>query len=164
MGSVKLFALSSCMSLVIGAILSMIMPNLDKNKIFRVVLSAFTLIGLVSPIITLFNNNDIPKKAYTDQTSEYERYDYSDSLLQNIENTASESIYPIIHKELNKLGIAQEFGLKLNISPQKEGIEIESVNIFIWDSHSIENENLEKQIAQNTGLPINVELIGGEYR
>lgn len=156
MESIKVFALSMCVSLVMGSILSMIAPNIEKNRIFKVILSVFILTGLISPISSMINNNDLLENFDNIEVIEYENYNYDKDTLQSIENNASVSLYPIIKNELANLGITDDFGLKLDLDNEKEGIKIESVNINIWDLHSIDREKLQTQITKNTGLPINI--------
>lgn len=162
MNDVKSFALSICISLVIGAILSMIAPNIEKNKIFKVVLSAFILSGLVSPIYSIINNGVVLEKIDNIEIIEYATYTYDESVLQDIENNAVISLYPIIKNELLKLGVGDDFGLKLDFNMEKEGIKIKSVNINILDLHRIEKEKLQAHITKNTGLPINIVINEGE--
>ena len=157
--SVKVFALSMCISLVIGSLLSMVVPNLEKNRVFKIILSAFILTGLISPILSIINNIDIFDNV---ETMEYQDYSYDQDTLQNIEKNASISLYPIIKNELSKLGVEGEFGLNLSIDQEKEGIKIENVNINIWDLHSIEKEKLQIQLTKNTGLPVKIVTNEGE--
>ena len=153
MESVKVFALSMCFSLVIGSILSMIAPNMEKNKIFKVILSAFILSGIISPLYSVLGQSSLPKNLDTVQAIEYK---YNKSTMQSIENSASVSLYPIIKDELDGAGITENFGLKLDLSPEKYGIVIKHVNINIGDLHNIKKEKLQTQITKNTGLPINI--------
>ena len=76
--------------------------------------------------------------------------------MQSIENSASVSLYPIIKDELDRAGITENFGLKLDLSLEKYGIVIKYVNINIGDLHNIKKEKLQTQITKNTGLPINI--------
>ncbi len=153
MESVKVFTLSVCVSLVIGSIFSMMVPNIEKYKIFKVILSAFILSGLISPLYSILEQSSLLVNFDTIQTVEYK---YDEDTIQSIENSASVSLYPIIKSELSNAGVTDNFGLKLDFSAEKEGITIKSVNINVWDLHSIEKEKLQAQITNNTGLPINI--------
>ena len=137
----------------------MVVPNLEKNRVFKIILSAFILTGLISPILSIINNIDIFDNV---ETMEYQDYSYDQDTLQNIEKNASISLYPIIKNELSKLGVEGEFGLNLSIDQEKEGIKIENVNINIWDLHSIEKEKLQIQLTKNTGLPVKIVTNEGE--
>ena len=161
MDNVKVFALSVCVSLVIGSVLSMIAPNIEKNKIFKVILSVFLLTGLISPLSSIRFDNNISQALENVQVYE-ENNELNESIIENIENNAAVSLYPIIKSELNYFGISNEFGLILNFKKEKEGIKIESVNISVWDLHSIDKEKLQSQIAEKTGLPINIVEIESE--
>ena len=131
-------------------------PNIEKNRIFKVVLSVFILSGLITPIFSIINNaQSFESIDYTD-TLVYQKLSYDENILQDIEDNTSASLYPIIGDALENIGISNEFGLKLYLDYEKEGIIIKSVNITISDLHSIEKEDLQEKIVQNTGLPINI--------
>ena len=156
MENVKVFALSVCVSLVVASILSMVIPNIEKNKIIKAVLSAFILSGLILPLKSILDGSTSPYSSDYIEATYSQSYEYDENTLQNLENAASASLYPIIKSELDKLGITEDFGIKLVICAENEGIKIESVNINVWDLHSIEKEQLQEQIEKNTGLPINI--------
>ena len=145
-----------CVSLVIGAILSMIAPNIEKNKVLKVILSAFILTGLISPLSSIVSNSDFIENINYTEAAKYESYKYDETALKNLEETASISLHPIIMSELSNLGVNDNFGLKLNFDIEKEGVKIESVNISIWDLHSIEKDKLQADLTKKTGLPINI--------
>ena len=156
MESVKSFALSTCVSLVIGSIISMIVPNIEKNKIFKVILSAFMLAGLVSPISSLIKNENSVVNISSLDNNKYSDCKYDENTLQNVENSASITLYPVIKGKLESLGLYDDFGINLILSSEKEGIKIKTVNINIWDLHSIEKDKLQADLTKKTGLPINI--------
>lgn len=158
MDSVKSFALSACISMVIGSIISMIVPNIEKNRIIKLLLSAFVLAGLISPLLSVFKSNNLFKNINTYETNVDADYGYNKNILEDIENSASESLYPIIKDELSRLGFYDDFGVKVEILDKKEGIEVESVNINVWDLHSIEKEKLQVSLTEKTGLPIKIKI------
>lgn len=156
MESVKLFALSACISIVIGSIISMLVPNIEKTRIFKAVISAFIIAGLIAPLSSIISKGDILNLSDNVAAVEYSNYAYDKSTVENIEDNASITLYPIIKEHLASLGVEQEFGINLNITQEKDGMKIEAVNISIWDLHSIKKEDLINQLSEKTGLPIHI--------
>ena len=165
MDSVKVLAFSMCISVVVGSVLSMIVPSNAKQNIMKIVISAFVLVGLITPILSLFNKNKFYSNAHTTEASIRQPQcisELNESVIAELERASASSIFPIFQQELMENGIDEVFGLGIELISQNDGVDIKKVNITIGDLHMIEKDNLEKYLEKKIGLPIEVEVFERE--
>lgn len=136
MESIKLIGVSICITTVVTAIFSMLVPNTKFDKILKFAISLFFLAGLISPF---FNSKlnfhiDIEDIAYSDTNKTMEqniKTEFLDLAVKNLEQSA----YKLLKN--NQID-AKEVEIDINIT-QSESIEIESIKVLFEDKTDIKN-------------------------
>lgn len=165
MEAVKVWGFSMCVSVVIGAIVSMIAPSLGKQKIMKMIISVFVLVGVLSPLINILEANDFSIDALgglDNISSESKEIELSADLLDDLEINVTQSLFPLIKQELSYYKLEEEFGVNVKLNQQKDGISIDCVNITLMDLHKIDQDVLTNDLEKNLGLPISVDVIGNK--
>ncbi|MEE1279775.1 MAG: hypothetical protein UHH95_02950 [Oscillospiraceae bacterium] len=165
MEAVKVWGISTCVAVIIGSVVAAITPSIGKQNIMRIVISAFVLVGLISPSLKLIEKSEINLEEYLitqanveiDGVSELEQ-----DLLKELEQASAVALFPIFKQELENIGINSEFGIKPQLYQEKEGIEIIKVNITISDLHMIEKEAVLNHLQNKTGLEIDIDVTESE--
>jgi len=163
--AVKVWGFSMCVSVVIGAIVSMIAPSLGKQKIMKMIISVFVLVGVLSPLINILEANDFSIDALgglDNISSESKEIELSADLLDDLEINVTQSLFPLIKQELSYYKLEEEFGVNVKLNQQKDGISIDCVNITLMDLHKIDQDVLTNDLEKNLGLPISVDVIGNK--
>lgn len=160
MDAVKVWCFSVCVALVIGAVVSMIVPSIDKQKIMRLVISAFILAGIISPMLTVVKEINISFEAqdYEEYLADIDDTEQEKTLILTLEDTVAKSLFPLVKKQLDNLNINEEFGIKVALSKEKEGITVDKVNISLSDLHMIDQDALENELKESLGLPISIDV------
>ncbi len=164
MEAVKVWGFSMCAAVVIGSIVTMILPSIEKQKIIKLVISAFVLAGVVSPLLNVINGIDISAQALEQNGTEDSQFQLDENTFQELENSVSQAIFPLIQQELEKMNIDSDFGINTELAQEQDGISVKCVNITISDLHMIEKDELELLLEDTLGLTISIESeISGEY-
>lgn len=156
MDAVKVWGFSMCSAVVIGSVVSMIAPSLEKQKMMKLVISAFVLAGVISPMLNLIDEIDLSVQASGESTIETEEFEFDENLLNELENSVSQSLFPIIQIEFEKRNIDYDFGINVELKQGEDGIQVECVNITVMDLHKIEKDELKAIIEKNLGLNVNI--------
>lgn len=164
METVKVWAISVCVAVVIGSVISMITPAIGKQKIMRIVISAFILSAMIFPALSIIEKNDLLEDTLSNIKIQEnsDSFYLNDEMLLKLEEASVSALYPILKLELSEVGITEEFGINLKLSQQNEGIEIEEVNISISDLHMIKKDEIQNKLKKKTGLPIEIDIFEGE--
>ena len=157
MEAVKVWSFSMCGAVVVGSIVTMIVPSIEKQKIMKIIISAFILIGVVSPLLNVIDEIDISEQVVNQSIIESSIIYLDENSFNELENGVSQAIYPLVQGELDKMNVKAEFGINTELEQQEEGISIKCVNINIADLHMIEKEKIKASIEKNLGLEINIE-------
>ena len=99
MEAVKVWGFSMCAAVVIGSIVTMILPSIEKQKIIKLVISAFVLAGVVSPLLNVINGIDISAQALEQNGTEDSQFQLDENTFQELENSVSQAIFPLIQLE-----------------------------------------------------------------
>ena len=162
METVKVWGFSMCTAVVIGSMVSMIAPSIEKQKMMKLIISAFVLAGILSPMLNLIDEIDLSLQASAENIVEEQNYILDENLLNELENNVSQSLFPLIEDELNALNLSTDFGVYTELIQSDDGIEIECVNITVMDLHKIDKDNLKAVLERNIGLPININAANAE--
>lgn len=159
MEGVKVWCLSVCVALIVGSIISSIVPSLEKFKIMKLTISAFILVGVLFPLIKgiddgSFNFNDIEQSIVI----ETENSKMNDEIIEKLQDNVSQSLFPLVKYELHMLNVSDEFGIKTKIKKEENGVSIQSVNITISDLHKNNKDSIRDTLEKNLGLPIDLEV------
>lgn len=159
MEGVKVWCLSVCVALIVGSIISSIVPSLEKFKIMKLTISAFILVGVLFPLIKgiddgSFNFNDIEQSIVI----ETENSKMNDEIIEKLQDNVSQSLFPLVKYELHMLNVSDEFGIKAKIKKEENGVSIQSVNITISDLHKNNKDSIRDTLEKNLGLPIDLEV------
>jgi len=160
MEAVKVWCFSVCVSLVVGSALSMIVPSLDKYKIMKLTISAFILVGIVTPIIN--NADDINFDfELTEQTivSDMEEKEMDENIINELQQNVTQSLFPFVKYELHMLNISDDFGINVELNALENGVSIEKVNITLSDLHTLKKDEIISSLEKNLGLPISLEVV-----
>lgn len=165
MDAVKVWGFSSCVAVVIGSVISMIVPSFGKQNILRIVISAFVLVGMLSPALNIFKNFSVDD--FIETNADYnaiEAYELNDCMLEELQEATTLALFPIVKEELLKFEISEDFGLNIELSQEDYGMKIEKVNITILDLHMIEKETVENYLKKEMGLQVNIDVIENEEK
>lgn len=159
MEGVKAWCLSVCVALIVGSIISSIVPSLEKFKIMKLTISAFILVAVLFPLIKgiddgSFNFNDIEQSIVI----ETENSKMNDEIIEKLQDNVSQSLFPLVKYELHMLNVSDEFGIKTKIKKEENGVSIQSVNITISDLHKNNKDSIRDTLEKNLGLPIDLEV------
>lgn len=159
MEGVKVWCLSVCVALIVGSIISSIVPSLEKFKIMKLTISAFILVGVLFPLIKgiddgSFNFNDIEQSIVI----ETENSKMNDEIIEKLQDNVSQSLFPLVKYELHMLNVSDEFGIKAKIKKEENGVSIQSVNITISDLHKNNKDSIRNTLEKNLGLPVDLEV------
>ena len=157
MEAVKVWGFSMCGAVVVGSIVTMIVPSIEKQKIMKIVISTFILIGVVSPLLNIIDEIDVSEQVVNQSIIESSIIYLDENSFIELENSVSQAIYPLIQGELEKMNVKAEFGINTELEQKEEGISIKCVNINIADVHMIKKEKIKANIEENLGLEINIE-------
>ena len=164
MEAVKVWGFSMCAAVVVGSIVTMIVPSIDKQKIMKLVISAFVLAGVISPLLNVLDNIDISAQALEQNAVETSQFQLDEETFGELEDNVSQAIYPLIQQELEKMNISSEFGINTELEQKQDGITVKCVNITIADLHMIKKDKIKSSIEDSLGLEINIESQqSGEY-
>lgn len=156
MEAVKVWGFSMCSAVVIGSIVTMIVPSIEKQKIMKLVISAFVLAGVISPLLNVIDEVDFSPQVFGQDADAYNQIEIDDNTLEELENSVSQSLFPLIQAELEGMNISNEFGVSVELARESEGIAINCVNITIADLHIIETEKISSAISENLGFDVNI--------
>lgn len=157
MEGVKSWCLSVCFSAIIGSIILIISPNIEKQKIIKVVVSAFVLIGILSPVLKVLNTNDPSIDKWFEEYSETmhsKPLEESQNLCNIIEESTIQSLYPIFKEQLNSIGITTDFSLSVDFDLTNEGVVINNVNIGFSNEEKIKKEEIKAFLNEKNSLEI----------
>ncbi len=157
MEAVKVWGFSMCTAVVIGSITIMIVPSIEKQRIMKLVISAFVLAGVISPLLNVIDEMDISAQALSQDTTSSGYIQLDDNTLEELENNVSQALFPLVQDEFEKMNISNEFGIVVELSQKQDGISVKCVNIWVADLHIIEKENLKILLEENLGLDVNIE-------
>ena len=156
MNAVKVWGLSICVAVIIGALVSMIMPSLEKNKVFKLILSAFILVSAISPVSSIVDSISVRfETSYEKQNLSQNEIVY-DKMIDSLENSSCEVLYPLIKDYMKDYGFEDEFGVSVVLRRKESGIEVERVNIIVSGEHKIDKAFIEERLSEKLGL--NIEL------
>lgn len=165
MEAVKVWGISTCVAVIIGSVVAAITPSIGKENIMRIVISAFVLVGLISPSLKLIEKSEINIEEYLITQTDADIGGVSEleqELFNDLEQASVVALFPIFKQELENMGIESEFGIKPQLSQEKDGIEIIKVNITISDLHMIEKEAVLNHLQNKTGLAIDIDVTESE--
>ncbi|MBQ8868526.1 MAG: stage III sporulation protein AF [Oscillospiraceae bacterium] len=162
MEAVKVWGFSMCAAVVIGSVVSMIAPSLEKHKMMKLIISAFVLAGVLSPMLNLIDEIDLSLQASAENVVEKQDHILDENMLNKLENSVSQSLFPLIDDELDALGLSSDFGINTELKQSEDRIEIECVNITVMDLHKIDKDNLKAALERNLGLTIKINALNAE--
>ncbi len=165
MEALKVWGISTCAAVVIGSIVAAITPSISKQNIMRIIISAFVLVGLISPSLKLIEKSDFNFDEYSIIQSDVNNDGVEvleEDLLNDLEQSSAVALFPIFKQELENIGIDSDFGIKPQLSQEKDGIKILKVNITVSDLHMIEKEDVLNHLQNKTGLAIDIEVTESE--
>lgn len=151
-----MWGFSMCSAVVIGSIVTMIVPSIEKQKIMKLVISVFVLAGVISPLLNLIDEIDISAEAFKQDSAESSQIMLNQGALEELENNVSQALFSLIQEELEKNNIKNEFGINVELEQKQDGISVKSVNIEVADLHIIEKERIRLLLEENLGLEINI--------
>jgi hypothetical protein len=154
MDGVKVWCLSVCFAAVVGTVIMMLTPSIEKNKILKAVISVFILSSVISPMIPLVDSMDFSFGLYNDIQNNVSDFDATINLNQMLEKSACEALYPIIKEKLIRYGIDDEFGITVKLFEKTEGYEINCVNIVINNERIIDKKAIEEDLLIDLGLNV----------
>lgn len=161
METVKVWGFSACSAVVIGALASMLAPSVGKFKILRLTVSAFVLVGILSPFLTLLQNTDFSVDSFTQSSISTPQLtdQMQEKLTERLEDECASALFPILRQSLSEEGIHAQFGLLVELEEQSEMLTVDRVHIRLSDLHKIEAKELAQTLGQKTGLPIEIEVL-----
>ncbi len=162
MEAVKVWGFSMCAAVVIGSVVSMIVPSLEKQKMMKLIISAFVLTGVLSPMLNLIDKIDLSLQASAENVVEEQYYVLDDDRLSELENSVSQSLFPLVEAELEVLEQSRDFGINTELKQSDDGIRIECVNITVMDLHKIDKDSLKATLEKSLGLPISINVANAE--
>ncbi len=162
MDAVKVWGFSTCVAVIVGAVAAMIVPSGAKQNIMKLIISSFVLAGMLYPTITLIEKTNFNLDVNAFNSNKNYTYKLNDELLEELKESCISALFPIVKQELNDLGLQDDFGIDIEFSEQKEGLELSSVNITVSDLHMLDKENVTDILKNNTGLKINIDVIESE--
>lgn len=157
MEALKTAGIGVSAALIIGSLISMIIPKQNFKKIIYLFLSIYIIISIITPLsdalfyIKNYQPNEI-ETTFLEENSINE----NDEIIKIIEENTSKSLFPIIKTELNNLNILGEFGIKTELLYTKNGVEIEKVYVSLENLNNLDEEIIQTTLSQNTGLKIKV--------
>ena len=160
--AVKVWGFSMCSAVVIGSVVSMIAPSLEKQKMMKLIISAFVLAGILSPMLNLIDEIDLSLQASAENVVEEQDIIFDENLLKDLENSVSQSLFPLVKDEIYDFDPSLDFGINTELNQSKKGIQIECVNIAVTDLHKIDKDNLKAALERNLGLSININVLNVE--
>ncbi len=163
MEALKTWGISTCTVLIVASLASMIVPNISEKNIMRVLISVFILTGILYPFTKILNSNDFNLNAvFSSKISqqEYEEIEYSEKLINNLEECAVNALYPIINDTMEKHN-AQQFGINVALEAKKDGVEIKCVNITVYEPHINSIDVISNELKDELGLDVNVKIVEG---
>lgn len=159
MDAVKAWGFSVCGALVVGSLTAMLAPSSGKFKIFRLTVSAFVLIGILTPFLTVFKNNSTSKNAFFSESSEAccMTQCMQQTLFDRMEEECVLELFPVMRQILLQAGYSEEFGLSVSLKAEDGLLMVDKVHIHLRSLHKIERTELKRLLSQKTGLPIELD-------
>ncbi len=158
MEAVKVWGFAMCTAVVIGSVTTMIVPSIEKQRVMKLVISAFVLAGVISPLLNVIDEIDFSVQALEQDAISSSQIQLDDKALDELEDNVSQALFPIIQEEFTKMNISNEFGITTELEQEQEGISVKNVNITIEDLHMIEKENVRLILEKNLGLEVNIDI------
>lgn len=153
MESVKAFCFSVCSAITAGGIFILIAPKASKKGVFRWVVSVFVLAGIISPLLSIGNVNIDDFFASTKTNAEISYSDkYDRKAIEKLQDITAQTLYSPISDIMKQAGYNGEFGLKVVLEKEKNGISVSCVNIYTEDLHIDEKEKLKSKLEKGLGL------------
>lgn len=164
MEALKTFGISTCVVLIISSILSMIVPNISQKNAIKILISAFILSGMLYSFTEFINNNDISFDSMfsTEKISaDNNEIEYPKKILDELEECTVSALYPMISKKIKECDIEQ-FGVDVQLESGSDGALIKCVNITIDKQHINNIDAVLKDIENELGLNIKLNVLNPE--
>jgi len=164
MEALKTFGISTCIVLIISSLFSMILPNISQKNAVKILISAFILSGMLYSFTEFINKNDISFGAvFSDATldADDKEITYPDKIWGELEERAVTALYPMISDKRKKYNIKQ-FGVDVLLDSKKDGAQIKCVNITVDTQHINSIDVILKEIEDELGLNVNLNVLNLE--
>ena len=113
-------------------------------------------------MLNLIDEIDLSLQASAENVVEKQDHILDENMLNKLENSVSQSLFPLIDDELDALGLSSDFGINTELKQSEDRIEIECVNITVMDLHKIDKDNLKAALERNLGLTIKINALNAE--
>lgn len=150
MQSIYICAASLCCCLVVCAILRMVAPSGNTQKIMSVVIGVFTVCCLLSPLYEIGKNLNFSENK--DYVSDKIRNDYEQQYDSKVLQTTAEYINEYVNSLLCESGVdnAQiETILSVN---EGRGIYIKELNIYLYKKNEVDINEISDLIYSSVGI------------
>ena len=149
MQSIYICAASLCCCLIVCALLRMIVPSGNTQKIMSVVMGVFTVCCLLSPLYEIGKNFNFPKVNCISYEIEEKLQEQIDS---EVMKTTAEYINEYVNSLLYTRGIS-DAQIKTTLSVSDEGgIYIKDMNIYLYKKSEIDTQKITNLIYTSVGI------------
>ncbi len=154
MADIKVWAMSLCIAAIAGAVIHMLVPNSSLEKMMRLVIAAFFLSCMLSPVLLRIPDLEVT----VTQDSQDALNDTRERLGKAVDDQMAAAMHLKVESLLQNKGIAAEnISLEYN-TVEKTRISISQIDLFLESEYTVQKGEIEDYISGQTGVATRVTI------
>ncbi len=152
MADLKVWAISLCVAAVAGGVMNLLIPNTSLEKIMKLVIAAFFLSCIISPVILHFPEIHLTLA----QDAKEEMQQVQNSLTTTVDEQVSGAVSVKVDALLKEIGVgAENISIRYNTA-DNASISISQIDIVLPPGFISREAEIREYISQKTGNRVNI--------
>ncbi|SDN35937.1 stage III sporulation protein AF [Acetanaerobacterium elongatum] len=152
MADIKIWAISLCVAAVAGGIMNLLIPNTSLEKIMKLVVAAFFLSCVISPVIMRF-----PEIRLTlTQDVKARVNEVQENLVSAVDGQVSAAVTERVKKLLKDIRVeAENISVRYNTA-DNTSISISQIDVVFKNKYASRKAEIKEYLSSKTGNQVNV--------
>ncbi|MFA9380840.1 MAG: hypothetical protein ACERKO_07245 [Acetanaerobacterium sp.] len=148
MTDIKVWAVSLCVAAIAGAIMHMLVPNTSLQKMMRLVIAAFFLSCLISPVLMRLPELEVTVSGDASDSLEQ----VQSGLLAAVDGQLDSHMKNQVEALLDEMGIdAENISFEYNTA-DKNRISISQIDVLLVPEYAVREAEIREYISGQTGF------------